>query len=218
MTTEDQTTEPYQPVATETEPTVKRSYDSPVRRQQSADTRQRIISVGAEMVHELPTWDDMQNLTFRAISERAGVSERTVYRYFATERQLKDAIVEHLVAASGVNLETIQLDKFAEVTAHIFKELTAFSASGQRHIDPAFATLDEQRRQALLNAVVSATESWPAKDQRMTAAMLDMLWDIPPYQRLMSVWGLDNDSATQAVTWLIGLMQKAIADDHRPTK
>ncbi len=196
----------------------RRRYDSPVRRQQSADTRQRIISVGAELVHELPSWDDMQGLTFRAVSARAGVSERTVYRYFATERQLKDAIVEHLVIASGVNLDTIKISHFAEVTAHIFKELTAYSASNHKSIDPTFATLDEQRRRALLNAVIEAAPNWSAKDQLMTAAMLDMLWDIPPYQRLMSVWGFDNDTATHSVTWLIGLVQQAIASNNKPSR
>jgi AcrR family transcriptional regulator len=42
---------------------------------------------------ELPTWD-WDGLTFRALAERAEVSERTVYRHFPTERKLHDAVME----------------------------------------------------------------------------------------------------------------------------
>ena len=195
----------------------RRRYNSPTRREQSANTRQAIIAAGAKLVHELPTWDDMQSLTFRAISKEAGVSERTVYRYFSTEKQLKDAIVQHLVEASGVDLSNIKLDNFAELTRHIFKELSSYSAASKSEIDPAFATLDTQRREALLNAVITATPNWNQNDQRMTAAMLDMLWDIPPYQRLLSVWGLESDSASQAVTWMIGLIESAIENGQKPS-
>ena len=50
----------------------------------------------------------------------------------------------------------------------------------------------------------------------MAAALLDMLWSVAAYERLVAVWGLDTAEATQAVTGLIGLLVDAIRDGRRP--
>jgi AcrR family transcriptional regulator len=57
----------------------RRTYDSPVRRQRAAATRERILTSGAELLHGFPTWN-WSELTVRAVAERAAVTERTVYR------------------------------------------------------------------------------------------------------------------------------------------
>ena len=49
---------------------VRRRYDSPVRRQQAAETRARILAAGSALVHGYPTWD-WRELTFRAVAEKA---------------------------------------------------------------------------------------------------------------------------------------------------
>src|SRR5215831_19683750 len=73
----------------------RRSYNSPVRREQTADTRQRILAAASRLLHEFPTWN-WRELTVRAVAKRAGVSERTVYRYFLSERELRDAVLRQL--------------------------------------------------------------------------------------------------------------------------
>ena len=70
----------------------RRRYDTPVRAQKVAATRERIVQAGSELVHGFASWD-WQELTFRAVAERAGVGERTVYRHFPTERHLHDAVM-----------------------------------------------------------------------------------------------------------------------------
>jgi len=57
----------------------RRRYDSPVRRQQVAETRERIVAAGAELLHGFPIWN-WRALTVRAVAERAELNERTVYR------------------------------------------------------------------------------------------------------------------------------------------
>ena len=41
---------------------------------------------GSELVHRISV-RDWKKLTVRAVAERAGVNERTVYRYFGSERE-----------------------------------------------------------------------------------------------------------------------------------
>ena len=61
----------------------RRPYESRLRQRQTAETRERVIAAGSELVRQLPSWDWREG-TFRAVAERAGVGERTVYRHFPT--------------------------------------------------------------------------------------------------------------------------------------
>ena len=75
----------------------RRTYDNRARQEKAAQTRERIVAAGSELVHDFDTWN-WRDLTFKAVAERAGVGERTVYRHFPTERHLHDAVM----AAPGV--------------------------------------------------------------------------------------------------------------------
>ena len=86
----------------------KRPYNSPARRQRVAETRERIVAAGAALVREFTTWD-WDGLTFRAVAELAGISERTVYRHFPTERHLHDAVMARLEDEAGITYEDVEL-------------------------------------------------------------------------------------------------------------
>lgn len=195
--------------------TEKRQYDSPLRRQQAAETRERIVAAGAEIAHRLPAWD-WRELTYKAVGERAGISERTVHRYFSSERMLRDAILQQLVIESGVQLDTLELGDFAGIAASVYRYLSSFAAQ-ETVMEPSFAALDQQRREVLLSAVARATpRGWSAEEQEMAAAMLDILWNPVAYERLNTVWRLDTGRATRAIAWTIGLVQNAIETGQRP--
>lgn len=193
----------------------KRRYNSPLRQQQTAETRERIVAAGAKLVHSYPAWD-WTNLTAIAVGERAGVSERTVQRHFPTERLLRDAVLQRVYEESGIGLDDLELDSFGDVTARMFAYLSSFAVAPQTLDDPTFASMDKQRRDALLSAVVRATPQWSEQERLTAAAVLDILWNQPPYERLMTAWGFDSDGAIGALTWLIDLIETAIRDGQRP--
>ncbi|HET6950483.1 MAG TPA: TetR/AcrR family transcriptional regulator [Acidimicrobiales bacterium] len=195
----------------------RRRYDSPVRRQKAAETRARIVSAGSELVHGFASWD-WQGLTFRAVAERAGVGERTVYRHFPTERHLHDAVMQRLEEEAGITYEDVELANLAEVTARVFASLHSFAvAESVRAPDaPTFVAVDQRRRQALRRAVSASTPHWSDAQRATVAALLDVLWNLPSYERLVSVWNLPGEDATQAITWVIGKLVQAIEDDEPP--
>lgn len=194
----------------------RRQYNSPLRERQSAQTRERIIAAGSDLVHGFSAWN-WKELTFRAVGERARVSSRTVHRYFPTEKDLRDAVIQRLMQESGIQLDQLQLDNFPDHAAQVFRYLTSFSATPEtREEDPTFAAIDEARREALLGAVTRAKPDWPEQQRVMTAAMLDMLWDVPPYARLLTAWRLPPDQAIDAMTWVIGLIRDAVNSDRGP--
>src|SRR3546814_8191892 len=103
----------------------RRSYDNSARRQKAEQTRDRIVGAGSELVHEFDSWD-WRGLTFRAVAERAGVGERTVYRHFPTERHLHAAVMQRLEAEAGVPYDDVTLDNIGAVTARVFASLQRF--------------------------------------------------------------------------------------------
>ena len=193
----------------------KRRYNSPLRQQQFAATRERIVAAGAKLVHSYPAWD-WTNLTAPAVGERAGVSERTVQRHFATERQLRDAVLQRMLEESGIALQDLELDHFGDVTERMFAYLSSFAIAPEPVGDPSFASMDEKRRDALLDAVVRATPGWQDHDRETAAAVLDIFWNPPTYERLIAVWGFDSERAIRALSWLISLTEEAISNGRRP--
>jgi AcrR family transcriptional regulator len=195
----------------------RRRYDSPLRRQQAAETKERIVAAGSELVHTFPSWD-WRELTFRAVAQTAGVGLRTVYRYFPTERLLRDAVMQRLEEEAGVTYEGVTLASAASVAARVFASLQSFAVgpavAGRE--DPTFEAEDDRRRQALRVAVGEAAPEWSDAQTEATAAALDVLWAVGSYERLVAVWNLDHRQATCVVSWVIGLVADAVDRDAPP--
>lgn len=210
--------QPPKPDATNTEqaPATRRRYNSPLRQQQAAETRQRLIDAGVELVHELPDWD-WKNLTFQAVGQRAGISERTAYRHFSSERLLRDAVMEQLVTNSGIDLSQLSIDNFKHVTTDMFAYLSSFAVAPDVEEDPTFASMDQERRDAVQDAVVRATPSWAETDQQDIAAAFDLLWNLPPYERLVTGWGFEPERASKTIEWLIELVNDAVKQGRKPS-
>jgi AcrR family transcriptional regulator len=156
-------------------------------------------------------------LTFRAVAERAGVGERTVYRHFPTERHLHDAVMARLEEEAGVAYDDLDLTALPEITARVFSSRGSFAAGDAiGEGDPLFVEVDSRRRDALLRAVTAATPTWTDAERRTTAALLDLVWSMPGYERLVGLWDFDGDDATSAITWLMSLLTRAIDDDTPP--
>jgi AcrR family transcriptional regulator len=193
----------------------RRRYDNRARKQKAAQTRERIVAAGSDLVHGFDSWN-WRDLTFKAVAERAGVGERTVYRHFPSERHLHDAVMQRLESEAGVCYEDVNLANLAETTARVFASLQRFSVreSVPAPHDDAFVSSDQRRRDALLRAVSDAGAS--ETSQRMIAGLLDVLWSPASYERLVGQWGLDGDRATAAIEWLMAKVVAAVDADDAP--
>jgi AcrR family transcriptional regulator len=189
----------------------RRRYDSPLRRQRAAQTRERIVSAGATLVRSFATWD-WKELTFRAVAQSAGVSESSVYRHFANERELRDAVMQRLGEQAGVTYEGVTLDEVADVTGRVFAAMSGFAASSwtQQVDDPTFTTVDQVRGQALRDAVGAAAPHWSPQQRDAAAGILDVLWSPVSFERLVVQWRMDPEQATGVIRWAIGLVVDSV--------
>ena len=81
---------------------------------------------------------------------------------------------------------------------------------------PSLESMDRQRLEALMHAVIRATPGWSERKRETAAAVLDMLWQPPLFDRLTLVWGFDADRAAGVVKWLATLIEEAIRHDRIP--
>jgi AcrR family transcriptional regulator len=195
----------------------RRRYDNTLRRERAAQTRERIVTAGADIVHG-SSIRDWRPLTIRAVAERAGVNERTVYRHFANERTLRDAVMHRLEEDAGIDLAQLRLDDIAEVTARLFRYVSSYPLDPQPPLDATLAEARERQHDALLAAVAERAPQWSAADQSAAAAMFDVLWSIASYQRLLVNWQLAGDDAIRAITWVVTLLEDAVREGRRPPR
>ena len=80
-------------------------------------------------------------MTFQAVAEGAGVSKRTVFRHFATERDLHDAVMQRFQERAGVSYEDVDIDGVAAVA-----DLEARLAEAEDQNLRALADLDNLRK------------------------------------------------------------------------
>jgi AcrR family transcriptional regulator len=180
-----------------------------------AETRHRIVAAGCEILQR-SSIRDWHALTVRAVAERAGVNERTVYRHFANERGLRDAVMHRMEEQAGIDLSALSLAGIADVAGRIFASVATHPLPPRPPLDPTLSEASERQRAALLRAVGPHTEGWTDADRSVAAAMFDVLWGVAPYERLVGDWDLGPEQAVAGITWVIGLIEDAVREGRRP--
>jgi hypothetical protein len=115
-----------------------------------------------------------------------------------------------------VTLEGMRLADVADATARVFAHVASFPMVVRTPLDPTLSAADRRRRATLLNAVTGEAAGWPQADRKMAAGLLDVLWSVMSYERLITAWDLAPEQATAAITWVIALVEAAIREGRGP--
>jgi AcrR family transcriptional regulator len=193
-----------------------RQYVSPLRREKAAQTRERIVTAGCDLLQR-SSIRDWGGLTIRAVAERAGVNERTVYRCFVNERGLRDAVMHRLEEQAGIDLEGMGLGDISDVTARILTHISAYPREARPVLDPTLKDASRRQREALHKALAQWTGEWAESEKETAAAMFDVLWSVASYERLVVDWQMEDDDAIRVITWTIGLIEEAVRQGRRPS-
>lgn len=161
---------------------------------------------------------DWRALSVRAVAEEAGVNERTVYRWFGDEQGLRDAVMHSLEEESGIDLDGLALEDVSITARRILGHVAQYPMRTRPPLDPTLAEAGRRQRQALLSAVAARTAGWTDRERQSVAALLDVLWSVGTYERLVADWELDADQAIAAVTWAIGLVTDAVGEGDAPAE
>jgi AcrR family transcriptional regulator len=193
----------------------RRRYDSTRRQESAAETRRRIVVAGSVLLRTANV-RDWGGLTVRAVAERTGVHERTVYRHFVNERGLRDAVMRQVEEEAGIALEGMDLDDVGDVARRIFEYVSVFPVEPRPTLDPTLSEASQRQHQALLDAVNARAGAWSTADRTLAAGMLDVLWSVASYERLVRDWQLDRDAAIAAIEWVITMVVQAVEQGRGP--
>ena len=192
-----------------------RSYSSPLRAEQTALTRRRILDAAVEILNER----DAGDLAMQDVADRAGVSVRTVYRHFASRDELLDGLVgaidEQLVAVAGPPPATA--DEYVEVGASVipavfqveplYRALFATRAGRESHVRSA-----HRRRAEIAYAFADELAALDDDDARLATAILHLVTSSKAVLFLKDYWELDPDETGRAIAWAMGVLTDALRD------
>src|SRR5579863_3780406 len=194
--------------------TAESRYHSPLRQEQAAATRSRILDACLALMR---TGAD---LTYSAVATRAGVQERTVYRHFPTRGDLEAGlwtwIRDHL---THVDFGADNIDDLVKALHRSFSgfDADALLIHAMLHSDQGLEVrLGQQpQRRAMFEAcIASAVPGLPTEVRLRAAAALQVLYSASSWELLRSFWGLDGAQAADVIELAIRSLMAGLRLQH----
>jgi len=191
-------------------PAVRR-YESPLRKAQAEDTRQRILAAVARLFEQRPE----EALSFDAIAAEAGVQRRTVFRHFAN----KDALLQAFWTWAN---EQVAIRTWPETEADLVKMPPVTFAGFDRHeglIRAAYTSksgremrlrANAERQAAFRKSLADLTKGLDPKRAEQAAAVIQLLYSAGAWNSLKEYWQFSGREAGEAVAWAIGVLLDAL--------
>ena len=196
--------------------TVSSRYQSPLRAQQKQATRQRILDAAGRLMED----SELEEFSFAAIAQEAGVQERTVYRHFPTKRDL----IENLCAWFQHRMRYEFASTEADLLAKPIQTFPAFAAnerlvralwSSRQGREFRLSNVDE-RKAGIQAAIANAARGLPPRQARWMAAVVHVLLSSATWQTMKDYWGLSGEEAGKASSMALQLLLNAMRQGVAP--
>jgi AcrR family transcriptional regulator len=183
------------------------SYASPLRARQKADTRSLILETVERSLRDR----SLANLSLATVAREAGITERTVYRHFATREQLIEA------TWAAVN-DSIGIKDFPRTAQELIERPKKLFPAFERRGEVIRAMLASpqgremrlranQRRQAAIRAAVkSARPNLRSPALTRLCASVQVLCSASGWVTMTDYWGLDSAEAGRAASEAIAAL------------
>ena len=169
--------------------------------------------------------EDADELSMEVLAADAGVSRRTLYRYFPTREVLYAAAgerIERLLklptevigGAEGISASFVQASRQLQLRPALARAMVR-SRAGSAVRSP----LRENRRAAIEEAITETTGALPVDEARRAAAVVAHLCSSSTWIALQEESHLSPEESRQAITWaldtLIGDLRRRQAHNQR---
>ena len=182
----------------------RRKYESPLREQQAAATRERILE---GLVTTMA--DGLAEVSMPAVARAAGVSVATVYRHFPTKQALFDAMPEYIGRRTGANAlrPPSSYEGLERSVESIFRNIEdvddVMRAALESPLGDVARRAQMPARLRFLDDTVDALAVDLAEPARGRVARLLLVLTSSGAQRMLSAAGLDARSAAEDVAWVV---------------
>lgn len=188
-------------------------YVSPLRREQSDQTRSRIVDAALDLIV-----GGVEGLTMQEVAKAAGVALRTVFRHFPTRDDLLDATWQAMQVRMG---ETPELETLDELTGFLPELFGRYGAMEDQIRGAMFAQTFVSSRQRLgsdrarkVRRAVAAQFTGGDERSRAMAASAAYTLTVPLVSIVLKeAFGLSSSEAARASAWAIRALAAAYAED-----
>lgn len=186
--------------------TSPRPYRSPLRDAQANQTRTLILDAFTALLA-----DGSGDVPVRRLAEEAGVSERTVYRYFPDRDALVDGMWDLLAERAGTDHVEASLHDIwdvCDIAPDVFASFDADAAATKASLlldpDPAHDLPSQRRRTERFGELIAAT--FPALDDtdvNRLAGVVRTLTSSMTWLRLREQFGLAGRDSGELAGWAL---------------
>jgi AcrR family transcriptional regulator len=189
-----------------------KEYSSPLRAEQAAATRDRIVDAAVALLQD----GDVSAFGMQDVADRAGVAVRTVYRAFPSKGDLiagvLDAIRERFEAAAGLRpttREELQASVPGAVRAiyELERQYRALFATAEGR--EAHRATAGERSASVERAFTDGLDGMDERQRRLVTSMLYLVTSSKSVLWLKDYAGLDVDEAVDAVAWALAALTTA---------
>ena len=197
----------------------QRVYESPLRDEQAAATRERILAT----LSELLVTENPALVSIPMIAKKARVSVRTIYRHFPTKEDLFNELFAWSTNLEGGTppgaADVHSIDDAVATVRQMFermgRNLPLHKAVRNLPEDRALRAARFPRRKRMVEAALAdATTGMPPERVRKVAAVVHLLTSSDALLFMNELWELSPDEAADACSWAI----KALAEKAKRTK
>jgi len=196
-----------------------RSYASPLREEQAAATKRRIVEALAALLDESQTAD----VSLAEVAHRAGVAERTLYRHFPTKFDLYFALYQWVAGepAAGDNPRRRSVEEVVALVRQVYpayarhpRVLRSMNTIGTG--EDVRRQRAPERRASVERAIGDIVKGLPPKKRRRVLAVINLLSSSDAFLHMHDFWGLDGDEAAEAVAWAIRTLTDSVRERGMP--
>ena len=193
----------------------RRPYDSPLRQEQAAATRTKILDALVRTMGR-----GIADLSIPAVAREADVSVPTVYRHFGTKAQLVAALAEHLFARTGLMEDPpLDSDDFRVLAREMYRRNESMDAETRAalasQLGHAMRLRTMPQRVAIVRDGIAQRVPGLAADEleRFTRVAL-LLMSSAMTRAYKDYLGIEAKEAAEDVGWALDVMRSALS---RPT-
>lgn len=187
-----------------------------LRERQAEQIREAVLEAVIGELEQRP----VDELSMGNVAQAAGISLRTLYRYFPDRPSLLHAAAHHVVASLGV---PIGIDGPGGISASFLDAARRFSTRPRlaRALvqttagRAARSSVRPQRTEAVAAALGSLTEGLDQPTARWAAAVIAHLCSLESWVSIANDTELDDTEAQLAVAWAIDTLIEALQANYR---
>ncbi len=198
-----------------------RGYNSRLREEQATETRARILDAALRVMA-----GGVSTVSIPAVAREAGVSVPTVYRHFATKRDLLVAVYPHLVRRAGLDQLSLPrtLDELREGVRAVFERLDRIGAADELARAAMTSPASEEARRASMperqamtrRLLETSVPNLSTADRDRIARLLVILTTSSAFRVWREHLGSSVDEAADDVDWIVrACIAAATAEEKR---